>query len=139
MDTSESLTVQQTHPFGSSIRFVREDPSVPSLAIIVSTESVVDKFLFCADGESCDDISPPNSFSMTAIRRLCCLDVSMFLRRVVLPEPRKPVRIVTGTGEPMASTSNRVGISSSLSEFDICKVSCGWLRAAERLLPLAKN
>ena len=52
----------------------------------------------------------------------------MFLRSVVLPEPRKPVKIVTGTGERLAwscgdglllygvlvsSTSNRVGASSS--------------------------
>jgi hypothetical protein len=38
----------------------------------------------------------PNSFSMTAIRIPWC-SVRIRLRRVVLPEPRKPVRTVTGT------------------------------------------
>ena len=38
----------------------------------------------------------PNSFSMMAIF-LPCVAVRMWLSRVVLPEPRKPVRMVTGT------------------------------------------
>ena len=41
------------------------------------------------------DVSP-NSFSMMAIF-LPCVAVRMWLSSVVLPEPRKPVRMVTGT------------------------------------------
>jgi len=39
----------------------------------------------------------PNSFSITAMR-WPCRAVRMWLSSVVLPEPRKPVRMVTGTG-----------------------------------------
>lgn len=115
--------MQHTHPLGSSIRSDKEELSVPSLAIMVSTESDEDTPLLPM-------LPSPNSFSMTAIRRLCCLDVSMFLRRVVLPEPRKPVRMVTGTAEEGLSMSSRVGMSSSLSESDI--VVCG---ERKRFLP----
>ena len=38
----------------------------------------------------------PNSFSITAIFLPCCA-VRMWFSSVVLPEPRKPVRIVTRT------------------------------------------
>ena len=40
--------------------------------------------------------SSPNSFSITAIRWPWC-SLRMRLSSVVLPAPRKPVRIVTGT------------------------------------------
>eukprot|EP00956_Cyclotella_meneghiniana_P025443 scaffold53117_cov24-Cyclotella_meneghiniana.AAC.1 len=65
--TSESLTVQHIHPLGSSIKSDREElllllSMVPSRAMIVSTDNDFIK----ADGSP-----PPNSFSITAMRRLC--------------------------------------------------------------------
>lgn len=59
----------------------------------------------CADGNCsdarqatpyCCTCTSPNSFSMTAIRFSRCT-CRRWLSMVVLPDPKKPVRMVTGT------------------------------------------
>ncbi|MNR24318.1 hypothetical protein D3C85_1413900 [compost metagenome] len=67
-------TVQQTQPLDSSM---------------------ISSSLSCTS-RSLSMLSGPNSFSMTATRRPWN-SVRMRLSRVVLPAPRKPVRMVTGT------------------------------------------
>ena len=59
----------------------------------------------------------PNSFSITAIRRPC-RSVRMRLSKVVLPEPRKPVRTVTGTrsSESMRSVMVKEVSNSAVGE-----------------------
>ena len=54
----------------------------------------------------------PNSFSITAMRLPCC-SVRMWLSSVVLPEPRKPVKTVTGT---RGSRETSVGVMSASIE-----------------------
>mmetsp|Transcript_3402 Transcript_3402/g.8321 ORF Transcript_3402/g.8321 Transcript_3402/m.8321 type:complete len:218 (+) Transcript_3402:503-1156(+) len=71
-------TVQQMQPF-----------------IISMTSSSVSVFSFGFINASSMPTSP-NSFSITAIFLPCCA-VRMWFNNVVLPEPRKPVKIVTGT------------------------------------------
>lgn len=65
-------------PLASSM-MSRSLPSAPSRAMALSMPSPF-----------------PNSFSITAIRRPCGC-VRMKLRSVLLPAPRKPVMMVTGT------------------------------------------
>ncbi len=54
----------------------------------------------------------PYSFSMTAMR-LPCSSLRIRLSRVVFPEPRNPVRIVTGTFRFMVIYFSFVGGSSA--------------------------
>ena len=65
-------TVQQMQPFDIS--------KISSSALMTSAWSMP---------------TSPNSFSITAMR-LPCSSLKIRFSRVVLPEPRKPVRIVTG-------------------------------------------
>ena len=89
------LAHQQTQPFGSSMKSARLDPSVPSFAIMVSTDRV-DASVTCNPNLSARFLSlsppppPPNSFSITAMRFWCSFDERMCLTSVVLPDPRKP-------------------------------------------------
>mmetsp|Transcript_48670 Transcript_48670/g.95142 ORF Transcript_48670/g.95142 Transcript_48670/m.95142 type:complete len:277 (-) Transcript_48670:8-838(-) len=75
--TRSPRTVQQMHPFITSM----SSSSTFSARMPSSTPT------------------SPNSFSITANFRPCVVSLRMLLRRVVLPEPRKPVRTVTGTRE----------------------------------------
>ena len=75
--TRSSLTVQQMHPLFSSTT------SSPSRVSLSSTSSW-------------SMPTSPNSFSITATRRLWS-SVRTRFRRVVLPEPKKPVTMVAGT------------------------------------------
>ena len=78
--SKSSRSVQQMHPLSISM-----------------TSSVDCVFTFFSSSASSMPTSP-NSFSMIAIFLPCCA-VRMWFKRVVLPLPRKPVRIVTGTFE----------------------------------------
>ena len=70
--------------------------------------------LFFAMSLSSIEVSP-NSFSMMAIF-LPCVAVRMWLSSVVLPEPRKPVRMVTGTRSILAPVRTPVQRQYSLDE-----------------------
>ena len=61
----------------------------------------LEEFLLGAEDELVVDGDLAELFSITAIRLPCC-SVRMRLSSVVLPAPRKPVRMVTGTRESMA-------------------------------------
>jgi hypothetical protein len=65
-----------------------------------------------AGGASSIPISP-NSFSITAMR-LPCWPVRMWFSSVVLPDPRKPARTVTGT---LPSRSVRLSTTAMLAPF----------------------
>ena len=70
--------------------------------------------------------SSPNSFSMTAI--LCpCASVSTRLSNVVLPAPRKPVRMVTGIKLMVTTSIKRMKCRNDLSK---PAVLAGWLEAS---------
>mmetsp|Transcript_11717 Transcript_11717/g.35631 ORF Transcript_11717/g.35631 Transcript_11717/m.35631 type:complete len:337 (+) Transcript_11717:489-1499(+) len=71
-------TVQQMHPF------------------IISMISSSDWSLVFFFNRASSMPTSPNSFSMIASFLPCC-SVRMWFRRVVLPEPKNPVRMVTGT------------------------------------------
>ena len=62
----------------------------------------------------------PNSFSMMAKRRPCSEDSRMWLRSVVLPLPRKPVRIVTGILLRRICRDRRHGLGKG----DLCPSIC---------------
>mmetsp|Transcript_9791 Transcript_9791/g.27720 ORF Transcript_9791/g.27720 Transcript_9791/m.27720 type:complete len:250 (-) Transcript_9791:65-814(-) len=79
-----SFTLQHTHPFESSTNRVSPlsppPPETPSRAINDSMSNPC-----------------PNSFSTTAMR-LPPADLSKWFSSVVLPAPKNPVKMVTGTG-----------------------------------------
>mmetsp|Transcript_30604 Transcript_30604/g.94635 ORF Transcript_30604/g.94635 Transcript_30604/m.94635 type:complete len:293 (+) Transcript_30604:742-1620(+) len=72
-------TVQQMQPF---IISMSSSPSMRSFMFFISSASSMP--------------TSPNSFSMTAMR-LPCSAVRIWLRSVVFPEPRNPVKMVTWT------------------------------------------
>mmetsp|Transcript_68829 Transcript_68829/g.202036 ORF Transcript_68829/g.202036 Transcript_68829/m.202036 type:complete len:281 (-) Transcript_68829:1-843(-) len=86
--TRSPRTVQHMQPFitsiTSSLMRVTSGPStlLPAAAVEISFSSTP---------------TSPNSFSMIAKRRPWSGERRMWFSKVVLPEPRKPVRMVTGT------------------------------------------
>ena len=99
MTTRSPRTVQQMHPFMTSM----------------TSSSDFSERIFSSTPTS------PNSFSIIAKRKPCVWSSRIWLSSVVFPEPRNPVKIVTGTflglhlrflhsGSPQAGTTS----SSSL-------------------------
>ena len=89
-----------------------EQQMQPLSTSTISSSSV--KWLFLAMSASSIETSP-NSFSTTAIF-LPCVAVRMWFNKVVLPLPRKPVMIVTGT-------RSESGVSTSISSRTIVHVA----------------
>jgi len=87
------------HPLGNSINDAREEFwEVPSKAIMVSTDSGA------SDSPELEKLDGANSFSITAMRFPCWVEFRIYWTRVVFPDPKNPVRMVTGTGGNLGSS-----------------------------------
>jgi len=91
------------HPLGNSINDAREEFwEVPSKAIMVSTDSGA------SDSPELEKLDGANSFSITAMRFPCWVEFRIYWTRVVFPDPKNPVRMVTGTGSNLGSSVGMV-------------------------------
>jgi len=91
------------HPLGNSINDAREEFwEVPSKAIMVSTDSGA------SDSPELEKLDGANSFSITAMRFPCWVEFRIYWTRVVFPDPKNPVRMVTGTGGNLCSSVGMV-------------------------------